>query len=83
MSTLLARFEPGYFIGSEDEGDFHRRGTSGWPYSIYRQDNSIDGHDAVLCRGIRSIDDAEQLLAFCNGAIRPPLKSSTQMFAWE
>ena len=87
MSTCRAairkRFEPGYFIGSEGEDGAHQRGTEGWPYSIYRQDNNIGGCDAVLCHGIQNLDDAEQLLALVNKTEPPPIKSPNQMFAWD
>ena len=80
---MSERMEPGFFIGSEGKNGEHQRGTAGWPYSIYRQDNRVGGCDAVLCHGIQSLDDAEQLVALCNGDIRPPIKSGAQMFAWE
>ena len=83
QANLKPRFEPDYFIGSENDEGAHIRGESGWPYSIYRQDNNIGGCDVVLCHGIQSLDDAKQLLALCNGDIRPPLMSRNQMFAWE
>ena len=76
-------FEPGFRIGSQGENGEHVRGTAGWPYSIYREANEVGGCDAVLCDGIQNLDDAEQLLALCNGQIRPSIKSNVQMFAWE
>ncbi len=70
-----------FIIGSEEEDGAHRPDSRGWPYSIF-----IPGYggrsDAVLCHGIQHLDDAEQLLALCNGDIRPPIMSGTQMFAW-
>jgi hypothetical protein len=81
--TNANRFNPGYSIGSEDEGGCHIRGDAGWPYSIYRQDDNVGGCDVVLCHGIQGLDDAKQLLALCNGDIRPTLKTPSQMFAWD
>ncbi len=79
----MARFNQGYLIGSEGDNGEHIRDQSGWPYSIYRRDDNIGGCDAVLCHGIQSLADARQLLALCNGDIRPALESGAQMFAWE
>ena len=77
-------YETGYFIGSEGENGEHMRDQdAGWPYSIYRQSNEIGSCDAVLCHGIQNLDDAKQLLALCNGQIRPALASRLQMFAWD
>ena len=81
--TNTPRFEPGFRIGSEGENGEHIRQTTGWPYSIYRQDDNIGGCDVVLCHGIQNLDDAEQLLAMANGTIRPALASRNQIFAWD
>lgn len=76
-------YEPGYFIGSEGENGEHLRSPNdGWPYSIYRMGRENGVSDSVLCHGIQHLDDAKQLLALVNGDIRPPIMSSTQMFAW-
>ena len=80
---MTEKVEPGFFLGSEDDNGAHIRGESGWPYSIYKQDNRVGGCDAVLCHGIQSLDDAKQLLALCNGEIRPPIASPVQLFAWD
>ncbi len=76
-------YAPGFRIGSQDEDGAHRADVSGWPYSIYRLSQTIGSCDAVLCDGIQNIDDARQLLALCNGEIRPALANRVQMFAWE
>ena len=60
------RFEPGFRLGSEGDGGEHQRGTAGWPYSIYLQDNTIGGCDAVLCHGIQDLPDAVHLCALLN-----------------
>jgi len=70
-----------FSLGSEGEEGQHQRGTAGWPYSVYLQNDEIGGCDAVLCHGIQNLDDAEQLLALCNADIRPTIKSQLQMFA--
>ncbi len=77
------RYECGFYIGSEGENGEHLRDLSGWPYSIYRQGREMGVGDMVLCHGIQQLDDAHQLLALVNGDTRPPLMSSTQMFAWD
>lgn len=79
----MTRYKPGFKIGSEDENGEHQRDVAGWPYSIYREANEIGVTDMVLCHGIQHIDDAWQLLALANGTVRPPIMSSTQMFAWD
>ncbi len=78
----MTRYEPGFYIGSEDEDGSHRRDLGGWPYSIYRQAAAVGVIDAVLCSGIQNLDDARQLLALVNGEIRPAIMSGCQMFAW-
>lgn len=70
-------------IGSEDENGAHIRGTEGWPYSIYIETDEIGRSDAVLCHGIQDLADAKQLVALCNGEIRPALENPCQMFAWD
>ncbi len=70
-------------IGSEGENGEHQRGEAGWPYSIYIETDAIGKGDAVLCHGIQSLADAKQLLALCNGDIRPALENRNQMFGWE
>lgn len=80
---MNARFEHGFFIGSEGDDGEHIRGTDGWPFSIYRKGKVSSGEDVVLCHGIQCLDDAEQLLALCNGTIRPPIAIPCQVFAWD
>ena len=77
---MSPRFEPGFLIGSEGDNGEHQRDEKGWPYSIYRRDDNIGGCDVVLCHGIQSLDDARQLLALCNGTIRPTLRNTNMMF---
>jgi hypothetical protein len=68
-------------IGSEGDKGEHIRSTSGWPYSIYVEDNEIGGCDRVLCHGIQNLDDAERLLEICNHAKGQAIKSHLQLFA--
>ncbi len=82
MKPRGSRFERGFRLGSEGEDGTHLRDTSGWPYSIYLQDDSVGGADAVLCHGIQNLRDAEHLLAVCNGAEHPAIKSPLQVFTW-
>jgi hypothetical protein len=78
----MSQYDPEFKIGSEDEDGSHRRDHGGWPYSIYREAIEIGATDMVLCHGIQHLDDARHLLALANGTVRPPIMSSTQMFAW-
>ena len=71
---------PQFHIGSEEEDGSHRPDRAGWPYSIFM--HRPYGGDAVLCHGIQNIHDAEQLLAMCNGDLRPALGNQS-MFTWE
>jgi len=68
-------------IGSEGDNGEHIRGVSGWPYSIYLENNNVGGCDRVLCHGIQNLDDAEHLLEICNNAKGPAIKSHLQLFA--
>jgi hypothetical protein len=65
-------------IGSMNDDGGHRFDLKGWPYSIYL---TVDYGSVVLCHGIQNLDDAKQLLALCNGDVRPAL-NHMQMFAW-
>lgn len=73
--------KPNFKLGSQGENGEHMRGTSGWPFSIYIEANEIGQGDKVLCDGIQNMDDAERLLALCNGEINPPVKSHMQLFS--
>jgi hypothetical protein len=66
-------------IGSMNDNGGHRFDLKGWPYSIYL---TVDYGSVVLCHGIQNLDDAEQLLALCNGTPRPALVPP-QMFSWD
>ena len=82
MKPPGSRFERGFRLGSEADDGTHLRDASGWPYSIYLQDDNVGGCDAVLCHGIQNLSDAEHMLAICNGAEHPAIESHLQVFAW-
>jgi hypothetical protein len=57
------RYEPGFKIGSQDENGEHLRGSSGWPYSVYRKADEIGVGDIVICYGIQCYTDAVEICA--------------------
>lgn len=66
MTSLLRwndtpRYEDKFYIGSETETGGHIRGTSGWPYSVYRKAAEIGVCDIVICTGIQNLGDAEAI----------------------
>jgi hypothetical protein len=50
-----------FFVGSEADDGSHLRGTSGWPYSVYRMAEAMGRTDIVICHGIQNLDDAEAI----------------------
>ena len=69
-------YEPGFFIGSEADDGAHKRGTDGWPYSIYRKAAENGVTDVVLCHGIQNIADAKALLALVNSRQPIPINAA-------
>jgi hypothetical protein len=67
------RYDPDFHLGSEADDGRHLRGTSGWPYSIYRRATDIGVTDAVLCCGIQNLADAKALLALVNANVPVPI----------
>ncbi len=55
------RYEPEFYIGSENEDGSHRADVDGWPYSIYRKAAQIGVSDVVICHGIQDFDDAVEI----------------------
>lgn len=56
-----ADYSDRFFVGSEDEEGHHLRQASGWPYSVYRMAEAIGRTDTVICHGIQSLDDANEI----------------------
>lgn len=50
-----------FFVGSQEEDGGHRRDTNGWPYSVYRMAEDVGFTDHVICHGIQSLDDANEI----------------------
>jgi hypothetical protein len=75
--ALFERYGGAALLGrpasSKADDGRHLRGTSGWPYSIYRRATDIGVTDAVLCCGIQNLADAKALLALVNANVPVPI----------